>query len=81
MKVKKPPKAPFRRGARLSNHRGNAFKVIACENRGVCGHCEGRGIRWVIRLRGPIGVFETELDSIRKGGYTVVRKRTEERGE
>lgn len=79
--VKKPPKAPFRRGARLSNEKGRAYKVVACENRGKCRHCDGRGIRWVIRLRGPTGVFETELDSILKGGYTVVRKRTEERGE
>jgi hypothetical protein len=78
-KTTKPPKAPFRRGARLSNQQGRAFKVVTCENQGPCHHCTGLGIHWVIRLRGPHGIFETELDSIRRGGYTVVDKKTEER--
>ena len=74
----KKPKAPFRRGARLENPGGyRALKVIACES-SRCRACEGTGILWMIRVRNQRGIFETPLDSIRKGGYVVVRAQKEE---
>jgi hypothetical protein len=66
-------KAPFRRGARLTNGR-LSYKVSKCEARG-CVHCEGSGLLWTITLRGHTGLFETQLDSLRKGGYVVAEKK------
>ena len=74
-KREKKVKAPFRRGVRLEG-RGKSFKVVRCGER-RCHLCEGSGLLWTITLRGPSGIFETQLDSIRKSGYTVVVKAKE----
>ena len=75
-KAEKKPKAPYHRGARLES-RGRSYKVVRCEAR-QCVHCEGTGLLWTITLRGLTGIFETQLDSLRKGGYIVVAKQTPE---
>jgi hypothetical protein len=76
MKVKRP-KSPFRRGARVTNGR-NTYKVLGSTPR-RCHCCEGTGLQWTFRLRGPTGNFETGLDSLRKGGYTRVERKAKEK--
>lgn len=76
-KSKRPPKAPFPRGARLRNGE-KVFKVSKCEAY-ECHTCHGEGRLWKITLRGNYGLFETTLDAVQKSGYIrVERKKKEE---
>lgn len=72
-KKQQQPKAPYRRGSRLSNGK-TTYKVVRCDA-AKCHACHGSGILWTVTLKSAYRNFETALDSLLKGGYVVVERK------